>query len=69
MEIPKKESSFFFSVTSFLSFAISINSFSDTVLKNISLFQRKKSTPFEMLHRSPIGHATAEREFLFAFFC
>lgn len=29
----------------------------------------QKSTPFEMLHRSPIGHATAEREFLFAFFC
>lgn len=37
--------------------------------KNISQFHRKKSTPFEMLHRSPIGHAAAEREFLFAFFC
>lgn len=53
----------------FLSFAIFINSCSDTILKNISLFQRKKSTHFEMLHRSPIGHAAAEREFLFAFFC
>lgn len=53
----------------FLSFAIFINSCSDTILKNISQFQRKKSTPFEILHRSPIGHAAAEREFLFAFFC
>jgi formate-dependent nitrite reductase membrane component NrfD len=53
----------------FLSFAIFINSCSDTILKNISQFQRKKSTHFEMLHRSPIGHAAAEREFLFAFFC
>lgn len=53
----------------FLSFAIFINSCSDTILKNISQFQRKKSTHFEILHRSPIGHAAAEREFLFAFFC
>lgn len=53
----------------FSSFAIFINSCSDTILKNISQFQRKKSTHFEMLHRSPIGHAAAEREFLFAFFC
>lgn len=58
----------FYSVASFLSFAISINSFSNTVLKNISLFQRKKSTHFEMLHRSPIGHAATEREILLAFF-
>lgn len=28
----------------------------------------KKSIPFEMLHRSPIGHAAAEREILLAFF-
>lgn len=53
----------------FLSFAIFINSCSDTILKNISQFQRKKSTHFEILHRSPIGHAAAKREFLFAFFC
>jgi len=59
----------FYSVTSFLSFAISINSFSDIILKNISLFQRIKSTPFEMLHISPIGHAPGKREFLPAFFC
>jgi hypothetical protein len=32
----------FYSVASFLSFAISINSFSNTVLKNISLFQHTK---------------------------
>lgn len=53
----------------FLSFAIFINSCSDTILKNISQFQRKKSTHFEILHRSPIGHAPGEREILLAFFC
>lgn len=28
----------------------------------------KKSTPFEMLHRSPIRYAPGEREILLAFF-
>lgn len=51
----------------FLSFAIFINSCSDTILKIFPCFSTQKGTPFKMLHRSPIGHAPGEREILLAF--
>ena len=71
MEIPKKEYSFFFYfiLCKFFIFHYFHKFIFRYRPKNISQFQRKKSTHFEMLHRSPIGHAAAEREFLFAFFC
>jgi hypothetical protein len=81
MEIPKKESSFFFyfilfySVTSLFCCKFFIFRYFHKFIfqyrpkKYFPVSAHKKSTPFEMLHRSPIEHAAAEREFLFAFFC
>jgi putative membrane protein len=43
----------FYSVASFLSFAIFINSCSDTILKNIALFQHTKKHPFRDASQIP----------------
>lgn len=43
----------FYSVTGFLSFAIFINSCSDTILKNIALFQRTKKAPLSRCFTYP----------------